>query len=306
MSRRFLFFSTIIFLSGHLWAQDSLLTVVAESGDGIFSILRKQGVHPKKYYETFLKLNEEHIKNGSELKEGWAYKIPDAPDSFKKMGRAISLPSGDETSLFGTELAKLDLKSEELKGAVYYLIVEDSGQNQDFISTIATNLASRLLVNGAKVYVIKVVDGALQKNEMALSQQYVDAVNKRYLKNQGKYQRLLLLRSNGTLQGKNLDLAFYHHDGSNEGQRLADNLEMIFAKNSKKVVAVENSQDVLKKKGNLFLAKNILPAITVLYISDSKNKSKEGKLIVRKDQKALTQMIAKGMFQDYADLEIKE
>ncbi|UJH66282.1 hypothetical protein [Allomuricauda sp. SCSIO 65647] len=306
MPRRFLFFLTIVFLSSHLLAQDSLQTVVAEPGDGIFSILRKQGVYPKKYYEAFLKLNEGHIKNGSELKQGWAYKIPDAPDSFKKMGRAVSLPSGDETPLFETELAKLDLKSEELKDAVYYLIVEDSVQNQDFVSTIATNLASRLLVNGAKVYVIKVMDETLKKNEMALLQQYVDVVNKRYLKNQGKYQRLLLLRSNGTFQGKNLDLAFYHHDGSNEGQRLADNLEMIFTRNSKKVVTVENSQDVLKNKGNLFLAKNILPAITVLSISDSKAKSKEGKLIVRKDQKAMTQMIAKGMFQDYADLEIEE
>lgn len=290
--------------------QDSIQTVIAQPGDGIFSILRKQGIHPKKYYEAFLELNEGHIKNGSELKQGWPYKIPFAPDSFKNMGRAISLPEGTETPLFDVELAKLDLKSEELKNAVYYLVVENEGQN-NFIAPMATNLASRLLVNGAKVYLIKntvdigqTADTDLEAKALFRAQQYVDVVNKRYLKNQGKYQRLLILRGNGSLQSKNLDVSFYHHDGSDEGEKLADNLEAIFGRYSKKTGKSKDTPSVFADNQSLFLARNMLPPITVLSISDAV--AQPVRHLVRKDQRALTRWIANGMLQDYADLEIED
>ncbi|AKA34650.1 hypothetical protein [Flagellimonas lutaonensis] len=302
--RHCLAFFVFFLFSFMLLGQDSVLTVVAQPGDGIFSILRKQGIHPKKYFGAFLELNEGHIKNGSELKQGWPYKIPMAPDSFKNMGRAVSLPDGTETPLFDVELAKLDLKSEELKNAVYYLVVEDKVQN-DFITTMATNLASRLLVNGAKVYVIKnesVSDDTA--NAFSRAQQYVDVVNKRYLKNQGKYQRLLILRANGSLESKSLDVSFYHYDGSDEGERLAENLKAIFGRYSKKVGKVSDAPGVFVDNQSLFLARNMLPPITVLSLSDAV--TTPARHLVRKDQRALTRWIANGMLQDYADIEIED
>ena len=302
--RHCLTFSMFFVFVALLQGQDSIQTVIAQPGDGIFSILRKQGIHPKKYYGAFLELNNGHIKNGSELKQGWPYKIPAAPDSFKNMGRAISLPEGTEAPLFDVELAKLELKSEELKNAVYYLVVEHQGQN-NFIATVATNLASRLLVNGAKVYVIKnVMDNDETNSALYRAQQYVDVVNKRYLKNQGKYQRLLILRANGSLQSKNLDVSFYHHDGNAEGERLADNLETIISRYSKKVATVSDAPNVFSDNQSLFLARNMLPPITVLSVSDGVSKS--ARHLVRKDQRALTRWIANGMLQDYADLEIED
>ena len=57
--------------------------VVAQDGDGIFSMLRKQGLDPVKYYEEFVELNQDNLKNGSELHLGREYIIPYAADSYK-------------------------------------------------------------------------------------------------------------------------------------------------------------------------------------------------------------------------------
>ncbi|UWX54582.1 hypothetical protein NYZ99_17135 [Maribacter litopenaei] len=59
--------------------QTSPNTIVAKTGDGIFSVLRKSGIHPIKYYEQFLVLNGDNIKNGSELIVGKEYMLPRCP-----------------------------------------------------------------------------------------------------------------------------------------------------------------------------------------------------------------------------------
>ena len=46
-----------------IFAQESTYyKVVAEQGDGIFSLLRKQGLDPAKHYGEFLELNSDKIK----------------------------------------------------------------------------------------------------------------------------------------------------------------------------------------------------------------------------------------------------
>ena len=96
-----------------LLAQNNPNMVVAKQGDGIFSILRKQGLDPVKHYEEFLKLNEGKIKDGSFLQVGVEYQIPQATDSFKKTGVTISTTNGIEEPIFDRELGKMSLKSEE-------------------------------------------------------------------------------------------------------------------------------------------------------------------------------------------------
>ena len=60
-----IFFVLWVCFFSYSWGQRNSYTVIAESGDGIYSILRKQGVDPVKYYQAFIELNEENIKDGS-------------------------------------------------------------------------------------------------------------------------------------------------------------------------------------------------------------------------------------------------
>ena len=65
------------------FAQDSLKTVVAEKGDGIYSILRKQGINPSKFYNAFIEANKEKLDKEEFLKTGQTYFIPDTTSKSK-------------------------------------------------------------------------------------------------------------------------------------------------------------------------------------------------------------------------------
>ena len=67
---------TGLFLTAASYGQDSLAVVVAEKGDGIFSLLRKQGMNPTDHYQDFLVLNKENLREGRHLYEGAAYLLP--------------------------------------------------------------------------------------------------------------------------------------------------------------------------------------------------------------------------------------
>lgn len=294
------------------FAQELPNTVIAEHGDGIFSLLRKQGLDPVKHYEEFIKLNEEKIKDGSFLQVGVAYQIPKAADSFKKTGVQIVVENGAEEPIFDEELAKMSLKSEKLKDAVYYLIVEnDAHQDNGFVRETTQNLASELMVHGAKVYILGNDNpeiGEEGETEMTQTQRmdsYIDAINKRYLQNSGKYQRVLMIRANAVTGRGNMNVAVYHYNKSEEGQRLAENIQNVFKKNS-----VSNPQKgdhmIFEDTNSLYLAKNTLPAVSMLTIENESPKSAEEKISVRPNKKLLANLLTNGIMNDFVDLEIEE
>ncbi len=99
-----LFFTTIAF------GQDSLAVVVAEKGDGIFSLLRKQGMDPINHYQDFLVLNKENLREGQHLYEGTSYLLPTTEDSIR-------------SSEIETDLSKVVLSEE--KGIRYPIFGEE-------------------------------------------------------------------------------------------------------------------------------------------------------------------------------------
>ncbi len=285
-------------------------TVIAEQGDGIFSILRKQGLSPAKYYEEFITINAQNIKDGSMLYVGREYRIPVASDSFKNTGVKMEAGKTTEAPIFDTELANMSLKSRALKDAVYYLIAENQDEaKKSFISVVVENLAKELMVQGATVYIIerdntlsegKALTGAAQMGG------YVETINKRYLQNSGKYQRLLMIRANGLIANGNIDVAVYHHEKSKEGHRLANHIQNAFKKNSISNRSYKDADMIFKDDTSLFLAKNTLPALSLMVITDASKKSMEGTIPVRSDKKSFTNWIASGILKDYADLKIED
>jgi N-acetylmuramoyl-L-alanine amidase. len=285
--------------------------VVAEQGDGIFSMLRKQGLDPAKHYEEFVTLNADQIKDGSYLKVGVEYKIPQSPDSFKKTGVLVKPAEGTETPIFDKELAQMNLKSEKLKDAVYYLIV-DSNKNADdnFVKEVAQSLAADLMVNGAKVYILgneipeTVVSDSVMITENQRMGKYIEVINKRYLQNSGKYQRVLIIRANGVTEKTNMDVAVYHYNKSEQGQRFAENIKNVFKKNSISNKSYKDVNMIFEDQNSLYLAKNILPAISLLTLENASKESND-KIAVRPDKKKFAGWISNGIMNDYVDLEIE-
>lgn len=285
--------------------------VVAEQGDGIFSILRKQGLDPVKHYEEFVTLNSDQIKDGSFLQVGVEYKIPQAADSFKKTGVVVKSTEGAEAPIFDKELAQMNLKSERLKDAVYYLIV-DSGKDGDngFVKDVAQSLAADLMVHGAKVYILgdEIPETALNDTIMVTENQrmghYIEVINKRYLQNSGKYQRALIIRANGVSEKANMDVAIYHYNKSDQGQRFAENIRNIFKKNSISNKTYKDVNMIFEDQNSLYLAKNILPAISLLTLENASKESND-KIAVHPDKRKFAGWISSGIMNDYVDLEIE-
>lgn len=308
------------------FGQQKAITVTAEQGDGIFSILRKQGLDPVKYYGDFLTLNKDRLKDGTELVLGQSYAIPTAEDSFKKM--AVMLNTDGNTTqkpLFNGGLGNISPKSTRLKNAVIYLVMGSSptkptSRLKNLRSDILTSLAEELMVHGAKVYLLDNGTKHVTNNmptpraennveapmaNLDEMRGYVDVINAEYLKNIGKYQRMLVLSLDETMANSTYHRVSVMHDKNPDGARFAKSIQQTL-----KTYAAANSDmqytEVFEQKNNLFLAKNAMPPITLIAISDTKDPNSQGRITVKPEKKWLTNSIANGILYDYASLAVSE
>ncbi|MEY8781923.1 hypothetical protein AB9K32_15925 [Allomuricauda sp. XS_ASV26] len=288
-----------------IFSQENQYTIaIAEQGDGIFSLLRKQGLDPVKHYGEFLALNSDKIKEGSALKLGTEYKIPNASDSFKKTGIIVAPKNEEEAPIFDKELAQMSLKSEKLKDAVYYLIAENRSEGDSFLSDISQQLAAELMTHGAKVYIMEEdLPKAKSANENPMGN-YVNVINKRYLQHKGKYQRVLVIRSENISGSSAMDVAVYHYNKSSQGQRFAQSIQKVFKQKNISNKTVDEASLIFEDQHSLYLAKNILPAISLLTLEKTSPQS-DSKISLKPNKKEFANLISHGIMNDYADVEFE-
>lgn len=156
-------------------AQDNLRVSIAEKGDGIYSLLRKQGINPYDHFDHFIALNIDNLRDSVHLYEGRTYFIPSAVldtvpvvDSLQKMATEIKEIKGKDFPIFGKKYATVIPGSERLQGTVYYLISGHGGPDpgavtehggktiseDEYAYDVTLRLAKELLSHGALVYII--------------------------------------------------------------------------------------------------------------------------------------------------------
>lgn len=314
----FIFFSSFLLLSAQT------ITVTAEKGDGIFSLLRKQGLNPSKYYAQFIELNQSTIKNGSELVLGQEYLVPDAPDSFKKMAVNAKEDLKEDAPIFTNELAGISAKSSKLDNAVLYLLpgingITESQSLKLVRNQIMKDVAQELMVHGAKVYLVEELKDSIIKTgnkEVSLSeeaianrnqlQHFVGTINKHSLQNSGKYQRVVVLNFNqDAANARYYSISLFHHEKSEEGERFAKTFEDIFNAHSLRKTK-EAPIAVFENPGNLYLVKNVVPPVTMIDVSGVKNTGNGNRISIRPREALLTDIITNGVLTDYANLSLTE
>ncbi len=307
MSIKSFFLYIILFSSTALFSQVKLDTVVAQKGDGIFSILRKSGIHPVKYYVDFLDLNKDAIKGASELLVGRKYILPYASDSFKNMGTYIQMDDAEEAPLFDADLVKMKQKDSTLKNTVYYLVYSDTKTEDNSLKALdgfAAKLSKDLMERGARVYVLQKSITTLDKkneegdaeNAIANLGELTGIVNKKYLKHNGSYQRFLMIRD-VRKDKKGISITMQHYDKSADGLRLAESFRDIFKKNAIGRIKTDQGISPFTDELNVYLAKNLLPSVTIMHI----NEEPDG-ITVRSGKSKLSELITKGILQDHANL----
>ncbi|GAA3616504.1 N-acetylmuramoyl-L-alanine amidase [Flavivirga amylovorans] len=173
-------------ISSIVIAQTSQKKVTANAGDGIYSILRNNGLEPTKHYKAFIKLNKDSLTENLTLIKGKTYILPSIekdtivrveipPIVDKKTPEAHAKPNNNKplvkeinNPIFGKDYENIPLESDTLNGTVYYLISGHGGPDPGAIETyngklisedeyaydVTLRLARKLISNGAKVYII--------------------------------------------------------------------------------------------------------------------------------------------------------
>lgn len=334
------FFIFFIFI-GKAFPQDSLQTVIAQQGDGIYSLLRKQGIDPTKHYQEFIDLNRERLGSDKQLLVGHTYRIPSVMldtvavvDSILKISKDLSPVDEAEYSIFGPDHALVPNVSNKLKGAVYYLVSGHGGPDpgavdqydgkiiaeDEYAYDVTLRLAKELLANGAKVYIIirdpddgirdqmaLVIDRdevaypneVIPLNQLSRLEQRVEIVNKLYKENVGKYQRLIVTHVDSRSEDTNIDVFFYYHEDSRNGQRLAENIHKTFDAKYAKYQPNRDYVGTFSDRSNLYLVKKTLPAMVYIELGNIRNKKDQKRILDPENRQALAKWIAEGVLLDF-------
>ncbi|MDP5229274.1 MAG: hypothetical protein NWQ38_02685 [Cellulophaga sp.] len=306
---KLLFFTLV--LSATCWtgfSQDSHTTFVAETGDGIITVLRREGLDIKKNYQKFIELNQDEITNGSLLQLGKTYKIPESEFSFSNMGKVIKLTDNNEFPIFDTRLSNLSKKDSTLKNTVYYLLLDRFEpenlqvvkKNEEVRKDVALTMSKQLLEQGARVFLFE-----YNSDEDQNLGAYIDAINKRFFKFRGAHQRLLVLDIDYGRFNKNAAVVVAHNENSKEGEQFASSIENILKQKKMKVAVSGEKQGIFTDKINLFIANNALPPMTFVKL-DGSIKPKEDIALVKQEKDAFIDVITKGIQVDYSTITIEE
>ncbi|MEZ4969427.1 MAG: N-acetylmuramoyl-L-alanine amidase [Flavobacteriaceae bacterium] len=325
-----------------LVSQTSVKTVIAERGDGIYSILRKQGINPVRHYGHFVDLNQDNLRDSIHLYEGREYIIPPVPidtvsieeSSIKKASEIKTVSNILNDDIFGKEYASTEIKSNKLQGAIYYLISGHGGPDpgaiekyegkiiaeDEYAYDITLRLAKELMSHGAKTYIIirDSNDGIRDQrvleidrdevaypnediplNQLLRLKQRVDIVNKLYLENAGKYQRLLVTHVDSRSRGQNIDVFFYHHEKSKNGKRLAESIHETFLNKYRQYQPNRTYEGTFADRSGLYLIKNTLPAMAYIEVGNIKNKKDQKRILDPDNRQALAKWISEGVLLDY-------
>lgn len=157
--RLIVLFSCLCIASALSAQSDSVRTVVAKQGDGIYKILRENGYEAKDYYHKFLEINKDKIQLEDQLILGETYILPEKHDTVKPEHIVVidTLPQvylKPDTAVVSDSVMSVDtlsqvdvpdvpakpmpqvkmelriadtIKGTALKGAIFYLIAGHGG-----------------------------------------------------------------------------------------------------------------------------------------------------------------------------------
>ena len=329
------FICVLFFTISHSNAQDSIISVTAKKGDGIYSLLRKQGVNPYKYFDDFIALNIENLRDSTHLYEGRVYKLPVIikPEPLDTLSEKVVVVEKKSYPIFGKKYEETEIKSNRLSGTIYYLVsghggpdpgtvtryANESISEDEYAYDVTLRLAKELISHGAIVYlIIRDADDGIRdkrilkmdtdevvypKKQIPLNQikrlkQRTETINNLYLQHTGKYRRLIVTHVDSRSNGENIDVFFYHHKKSIAGKKLAESIHKIFKEKYQKYQPNREYSGNFSDR-NLYLVKNTMPPMAYIEIGNIRSKKDLRRIVYPVNRQALAEWIAEGVLLDF-------
>lgn len=289
-------------------------------GEGVYAFLIRHNLNPSKHLNQFYELNKGKFTKKKNLLANVIYILPDG-DEF------IYEP------LFGGEYAKFKLVSNDVKGAVLYLVAGhgglDSGaigkykghsiHEHEYAYDITLRLAKKLMENGAKVYVIiqdekdGIRDDSILKynnrgtcmgkkipdSQKSRLRQRTKAVNKLYREKDKKsnYKRAISLHIDSRNTGQRIEVFYYHHKRSTKGKRLVTNMQKVFAEEYLEHQRRDYKGSV--KTRSLYVINNMTPPVAFIELGNIRNPYDQKRFVIENNRQALANWLYEGIKRDY-------
>jgi N-acetylmuramoyl-L-alanine amidase len=304
-------------------------TTTAQTGEGIFALLRRHNLNPTDYFNEFIELNKERLGNDLQLIKGNTYLLPvksSTPAADTK------IPTG-VFPIFGKKYEEVEFKDEKLRGAVFYIVSGHGGPDpgavgkkdghtlceDEYAYDIGLRLARNLLEHNATVYVITrdpndgIRDEAFLKcdkdeyswgglkiplNPTQRLKQKTEAVNSLYEKHRGQYQRKIELHVDSRYSNQRVDIFFYYHPGSRQGKALGETLlKTIKAKYDEHQPKRGYRGTVSERR--LYTLRNTRPVSTYIELGNINHTRDQDRLIIESNRQAIANWLTLGLIKDF-------
>ncbi|KJF42773.1 hypothetical protein LH29_19830 [Draconibacterium sediminis] len=332
----FVLFLAIILLPFNSLSQSK--EVVALKGDGIYRLLTRHGLSSAEYMDDFITLNKSNLGRNNTLLAGVKYKLPDTA-KLQATPASSSTPSKGtgkmvHYDIFGSEYADIEILSNNLKGAVYYLVGGHGGPDpgavgkyngnlvceDEYAYDVTLRLARRLIEEGATVYMITrdkndgIRDAVTLKadkdevcypnltiplNHTRRLRQRTDAVNQLYKKHKGSFQRMIAVHIDSRGRSENIDIFFYHDKRSETGEKACKILRDTIEKKYHEVQPNRGYTGTVSTRP-LYVVKNTWPTAIFIELGNMNHERDVKRLVIPDNRQAVANWLALGLIKDFS------
>ena len=308
--------------------------VVAEKGEGIYSLLKRFGYSVSDNIDDFITLNKENLGKNNTLFAGMKYKLPDSSGLSESPGSGSNITGRTQRfEIFGDKYADVEISSTNLKGAVYYLMSGHGGPDpgamgkynghtvceDEYAYDVTLRLARELIREGATVYVITrdPNDGIRDESFLKIDKDEVcypnlsiplnqtkrllqrsDAVNKLYMEHRGEFQRMIVIHVDSRSRGENIDVFFYHDKRSDTGKKAATILKNTFQKKYREHQPGRGYEGTVSER-NLYVVKNTYPPAVYIELGNVNHSRDIQRLIISDNRQAIANWLTDGLIEDF-------
>ncbi|WP_346857281.1 N-acetylmuramoyl-L-alanine amidase [uncultured Draconibacterium sp.] len=311
--------------------------VVAEKGDGIYRLLTRYGVSVSEHIDDFIALNKTSLGKDNSLIAGVKYKLPavaetkatpDVSDTpVKAKGKTVHY------AIFGSEYADIEITSNDLGGAVYYLVGGHGGPDpgavgkyngfqvceDEYAYDVTLRLARNLISEGATVYLITrdKNDGirdaqnlkadkdevcypnlTIPLNQTRRLHQRTDAVNKLYKQHKGSFQRMIALHVDSRSRRENIDIFFYHDKRSDTGEKACKILRDTIEEKYREHQPNRGYTGTVSER-NLYVVKNTWPTAVFIELGNMNHQRDVKRLVLPDNRQAVANWLTAGLIKDF-------
>lgn len=307
--------------------------VEAKKGDGIFVLLRRYGLQPSEYVYEFIAMNKSSLGKDNSLYSGVMYKIPVKPEENTNTEIKSDGSNIRTYEIFGEKYKDVTISSDELSGAIYYLVAGHGGPDpgamgkygnytlceDEYAYDVTLRLAKNLIEKGASVYMITrdpndgirdeqflkpdkdeicYPNSAIPLNQMARLRQRKDAVNNLYLKNKGKFQRMIAIHVDSRGKGENIDVFYYYDKRSNTGLKAAKILQQTFDQKYNENQPGRGYHGTVSTR-NLYMVRNTYPPAVYIELGNINHYRDQKRFIETNNRQALANWLTIGLIKDF-------